>query len=139
MAREAVTAHNRLTTPRAAALAGIAFSILFIISLVLIRVTVPGDPQDPAPGSRATATPLVSRCICCRSPASPFCGSSACCATASASVKTGSSPPCSSTAGVIMGYRVGSERLVESGLYSFGRAVVYHLVNIYALKMAGCS
>ncbi len=35
-----------LTTPRAAAIAGIVFSVLLIISLVLIRVSVPDDPQD---------------------------------------------------------------------------------------------
>jgi hypothetical protein len=36
----------QLTTPRAAAVAGIVFSVLFIISLVLIRMAVPADPQD---------------------------------------------------------------------------------------------
>ena len=35
-----------LTTPRAAAIAGIVFSVLLIISLVLIRISVPDDPQD---------------------------------------------------------------------------------------------
>jgi hypothetical protein len=33
-------------TPRAAAIAGIVFSILFIISLVLIRISVPSNPQE---------------------------------------------------------------------------------------------
>jgi hypothetical protein len=38
--------HTRLTTPRAAALAGIVFSILYITSLVLIYRTIPTDPQE---------------------------------------------------------------------------------------------
>jgi hypothetical protein len=46
MESEKTLTHNRLTTPRAAAVAGIVFSVLFMTSLVLIRRTVPADPQD---------------------------------------------------------------------------------------------
>ncbi|MFO7571719.1 MAG: hypothetical protein R6W48_03865 [Gaiellaceae bacterium] len=35
-----------IRTPRAAALAGIAFSVLFSVALVLVRTTVPADPGD---------------------------------------------------------------------------------------------
>jgi hypothetical protein len=38
--------NRRLRTPRAAALAGIAFAILFIVSLVLIRISVPENLND---------------------------------------------------------------------------------------------
>jgi hypothetical protein len=37
---------DHLKAPRAGAIAGIVFSILFIISLVVIRVSVPANPQD---------------------------------------------------------------------------------------------
>jgi hypothetical protein len=37
---------DRLKAPRAGAIAGILFSILFIISLVVIRVSVPANPED---------------------------------------------------------------------------------------------
>ena len=37
---------RRLRTPRAAALAGIAFAVLMIISLVLIRISVPESLYD---------------------------------------------------------------------------------------------
>ena len=37
---------SRLTTPRAAAIAGVLFSILLIAALVLIRIAVPADPWD---------------------------------------------------------------------------------------------
>ena len=43
--RDQPLVHNRLTTPRAAALAGIVFSVLYITSLVLIYRTIPTDPQ----------------------------------------------------------------------------------------------
>ena len=36
-----------LKAPRAGAIAGILFSILLIISIVLIRLSVPDDPKDP--------------------------------------------------------------------------------------------
>ena len=37
---------SKLTTPRVAAIAGIIFSVLLLISLVLIRISVPSDPQE---------------------------------------------------------------------------------------------
>ena len=36
----------QLKAPRAGAIAGIVFSILLIISMVLIRIIVPANPQD---------------------------------------------------------------------------------------------
>jgi hypothetical protein len=35
-----------IRTPRSAALAGIAFSVLFTAALVLVRTAIPGDPSD---------------------------------------------------------------------------------------------
>ena len=35
-----------IRTPRAAALAGIAFSLLFALALILVRTAVPADPDD---------------------------------------------------------------------------------------------
>ena len=46
MEQELTFSRSKLTTPRAAAIAGIAFSLLLITSLVLIRLSVPEDPQD---------------------------------------------------------------------------------------------
>ncbi|NTW08001.1 MAG: hypothetical protein HGA28_00335 [Anaerolineaceae bacterium] len=37
---------ERLKTPRAAAIAGILFSLLLILSLILIRITIPFDPFE---------------------------------------------------------------------------------------------
>ena len=38
---------SRLKTPRAAAIAGILFSALFVAAFALLRISVPGDPADP--------------------------------------------------------------------------------------------
>ena len=46
MEQEGALTRAGLKTPRAAAIAGIVFSILLIISLVLIRISVPADPQE---------------------------------------------------------------------------------------------
>jgi hypothetical protein len=36
----------RLTTPRAAAVAGVLFSVLLMTALVLVRMSIPADPRD---------------------------------------------------------------------------------------------
>ncbi len=46
MEQEGTSIRAGLKTPRAAAVAGIVFSILFIISLVLIRISVPSNPEE---------------------------------------------------------------------------------------------
>jgi hypothetical protein len=46
MNQEITLIRARLKTPRAAAVAGILFSVLLIISLVLVRLYIPADPRD---------------------------------------------------------------------------------------------
>ena len=41
---------SRLTTPRAAAIAGILFSVLLITSVVIIRLSIPADPREADSG-----------------------------------------------------------------------------------------
>ena len=41
-----VLTNPKLTTSRAAAVAGILFSALLIASLILIRISVPENPED---------------------------------------------------------------------------------------------
>ena len=41
--------HSRLRTPRAAAIAGIVFSVLFISSLAMLWRALPADPHDTGP------------------------------------------------------------------------------------------
>src|SRR5512138_487808 len=42
-----VLTHAQLKTPKAAAIAGIAFSLLLILILWLLRTSVPADPLEP--------------------------------------------------------------------------------------------
>lgn len=145
-------ADNRLKTPRAAAVAGIVFSVLFLVSLVLIRTTVPGDLKDAASWlgrdlkSVAFAVYLF-----------PFAGIAFLWFIGVlrdrmgaredrffATIFIGSGllflamlfAAGAVAAGIIMGFGVMPDRLVESGVYTFGRAAVYQLVNVYAMKMA---
>ena len=46
MQQEATLTRAGLTTPRAAAIVGIVFSVLLITSLILVRISVPDDPHD---------------------------------------------------------------------------------------------
>src|SRR3954465_418186 len=47
MAQSSVLTHPQLKTPKAAAIAGIAFSLLLLLILWLLRTSVPADPLEP--------------------------------------------------------------------------------------------
>lgn len=49
MDRDADLIPTRLRTPRAAAVAGILFSLLLVVALILVRISVPLDPTDAGP------------------------------------------------------------------------------------------
>jgi hypothetical protein len=153
MEQGATLTRAALKTPRAAAIAGILFSILFIISLVLIRISVPSNPQEagtwlsrdwrtvslalhllPFAGIaflwfvgvlRDRIGPYEDRFF-----ATVFLGSGLLFLAmlfASAAV----------AGGIMMIYGTTPGKLVESGTYAFGRTVVYQIINVYAVKMAG--
>ncbi len=143
----------RLKAPRAAAIAGIVFSILLITSLGLIRISVPDNPQDegtwllsgwktvslalhllPFAGIaflwfigvlRDKMGPLEDRFF-----ATVFLGSGLLFLTMLFAFAA-------MAGGIIMVYGTMPGKLVESGAYTFGRAVVYQILNVYAVKMAG--
>ena len=46
MDQQRTESRSKLTSPRAAAVAGILFSVLLITSLVIIRSAIPADPRD---------------------------------------------------------------------------------------------
>jgi hypothetical protein len=153
MKQEGTLTHSPLKTPRAAAIAGIVFSILFIISVVLIRISVPANPQEAGAllsGSRKTVTlglhllPFAGIAFLWfigvlrdrlgayedRFFATVFLGSGLLFLAmlfASAAV----------AGGIMMAYGMTPGKLMESGTYTFGRTVVYQIINIYAVKMAG--
>ena len=154
MSQEARLTRQRLTTPRAAAVAGILFSILLITSLVLIRISVSDDPRAAASWladgwwSVNLALNLVPFSGIAflwfigvvrdrlgeyedRLFATVFLGSGLLFLAmlfSSAAVAGGTLTIFGTTAAV---------NLMTSGVYPFGRAVTYEIMNVYALKMAG--
>ena len=90
--------HAQLKTPKAAAIAGIAFSLLLLLILWLLRTSIPADPLEPgawlATDTRAVTVALNLVPFA----GSPFCGLSVCCGTGSASLRTAFSPACFSEA-----------------------------------------
>ena len=144
---------QRLKTPRAAAVAGILFAVLLGASLFLIRAAIPADPVDsgewmversrmvvlalsliPVAGIaflwfigvvRDHLGPWEDRLF-----STVFLGSGllflAMVFVAAALA-----------GGILTSYAVISSQLIESGLYTFGRTVMYQITNIYAMRMAG--
>jgi len=143
---------RRLTTPRAAAFAGIIFSILFSISLILIRMAIPPDLAtnnwlEREAGKVALALGLM-----------PFAGIAFLWFVGVirdrlgefedqffSTVFFGSSllflvmtfTASAITSGMILSYQHAPIQFVESDIYFFGRAVVSQIFNIYSLRMAG--
>jgi hypothetical protein len=144
--------HDSLKTPRAAAVAGIVFSVLFIISLVLIRTTVSDDPQDAGTWfARDLKTVAFAIYLF------PFAGIAFLWFIGVLRDRMGAQEDRffatvfmgsgllflamlfvagAIAAGIIMGFHTMPDRMVESGVYAFARAAVYQLVNVYAMKMA---
>jgi hypothetical protein len=71
-----------LRTPKAAAIAGMLFSLLLIAVFSLLRISVPADPQERAHGCAPIRAPLRWRSTWCRSSGSRSFGLSACYAIA---------------------------------------------------------
>ena len=55
MAQNEALSRPNLKTPKAAAIAGMVFSLLIIMAVWLLLISVPGDPQEP--GSALIRTP----------------------------------------------------------------------------------
>ncbi len=142
-----------LKAPRAGAIAGIIFSILLIISLVLVRLAVPDSPRDP--GTWLTQSvksislamgllPFAGIAFLWfmgvlrdrmgaqedRFLATVFLGSGLLflALTFASSAVTG---------GFLIAYEAIPGKLMDSGTYAFARTLAYELVNTYGLRMAG--
>jgi hypothetical protein len=149
--RDAISAG--LKAPRAGAIAGILFSVLFIISVALIRLSIPDNPGDPGKwlshsmkSIRLALDLLPFAGIAFlwflgvlrdrmgaredRFLATVFLGSGLLflAITFVSSAVTG---------GLMMAYEAMPGKLMESGTYTFARTLAYELVNVYALRMAG--
>jgi len=143
----------RAKTPRAAAIAGILFSLLLITSLVLIRFSVPADPRDAGAwlSEDWKGVALALNLI-------PFAGIAFLWFMGVvrdrlaeqedrffSTIFLGSGllflamlfAAAAVAGGVISLFGATPNTLAEAGVYTFGRVVSYEIMNVYALKMAG--
>ncbi len=143
-----------IRTPRAAALAGIAFSLLFAVALVLVRTAVPADPDDAeqwlTDGSRHDAVLLGLGLV-------PFAGIAflwfvgvvrdrigeaedrffATAFLGSGLLFVGMIFAASAVAGgLIVAAEQNADRLLSSGAWELGRETTYELMVVYAMRMA---
>jgi len=144
---------TRLTTPRAAAIAGILFSVLLITSLVLIRISVPATPQG-AGDWLATSSKTVAVAL----NLLPFAGIAFLWFIGVvrdrigehedrffATVFLGSGllflammfASAAAAGALIIVYDINPAFVNETGIYAYARAMTYEIMNIYAIKMAG--
>jgi hypothetical protein len=142
---------RRLTTPRGAAVAGILFAVLTITALVLVRVSIPPDPVDGGEwlkhaGTVSLALGLFSFAGIAflwfigvvrdrlgeledRFFSTVFLGSGLLfLAMTFVSVAV--------VASMLTTYDLMPTQMIESGVYAFGRQVMYQVINVYATRMA---
>jgi hypothetical protein len=144
---------DRLKAPRAGAIAGIVFSILLTVSLVLIRISVPATPGDlgtwlsDSEKSIRLALDLL-----------PFAGIAflwfigvlrdrmgALEDRFFATVFLGSGllflamifALSAVAGGLMMAYETIPGKLMDSGIYTFARTVAYQFGSVFAMRMAG--
>ena len=153
MKRDPTIARSRLTTPRAAAIAGILFSVLLITSLVLVRISVPANPQE-AGDWLARSSDTVSLAL----NLLPFAGIAFLWFIGVVRDRLGSNEDrffatvflgsgllflaMLFASGAISGslisiYGSSQNILMSSGIYTFGRTVIYEIMTVYTMKMAG--
>lgn len=153
MNQEFTSRRARLTTPRAAAVAGILFSVLLIICLVLIRLAVPTDPHDAGAwlAGSGTKVTLALNLL-------PFAGIAFLWFIGVVRDRLGEYEDrlfstvflgsgllflamlfvsAATAGGVITAFQTMPQQIIDTGLYGYGRATAYELMNTYAIKMAG--
>jgi hypothetical protein len=144
---------DRLKAPRAGAIAGIVFSILLIVSLVLIRVSIPASPGDSG-----TWLSDSEKSIRLALDLLPFAGIAFLWFIGVlrdrmgeledrffATVFLGSGllflamifALSAVAGGLMMAYETIPGKLMDSGIYTFARTVAYQFGSVFAMRMAG--
>ena len=144
---------RKLRTPRAAAIAGILFALLYGAGLALIRLSIPSDPAAESDWLETNARTITLALNLVpyagiaflwfigvirdrlgdledRFFSTVFLGSGLLFLglTFSGAALAG---------GLLNSYTVASSTMVESGLFTYSRAVTHQIINIYAIRMAG--
>ena len=151
--QETALIHQSMKTPRAAAIAGIIFSVLLITSQLLVRSSIPTNPLGPA-----TDVVSYSKAISRALNLMPFAGIAFLWFIGVvrdriglledrffATVFLGSGllyiamifASAALAGGLIRVLSSGAENLIRPDTYALGRAEIYQIMNVYAIKMAG--
>jgi hypothetical protein len=143
-----------IRTPRAAAVAGIAFSILFTVALVLVRTAVPADPADAgqwlSDSSRRESVLFAVGLV-------PFAGIGFIWFVGVLRDRVGEAEDrffatvflasgllfvamlfvsAAVAAGLVASAKARADTLVSSGTWEFGRRATQELMVVYAMRMA---
>jgi hypothetical protein len=142
----------RLKTPRAAAIAGIIFSVLFIAAFSMLRISVPSDPTEPGEWLK-TSSSLVGFAL----NLLPFAGIAFLWFVGAlrdrlgqledrffATVFLGSSllflamlfVLAAVVGAIILTFAADSRDGMNAATFHFARTLTYNIVNIYMIKMA---
>lgn len=153
MDQQDATIHRTLRAPRAAAIAGIFFSVLLIASYILIWISIPANPAAHASNviSHSTTVSLALNLL-------PFAGITFLWFIAVVRNRLGSLEDrffatvflgsgllyiamvftsAALAGGLIQVLINAPEVITQMGTYALGRAQVYQTMNVYAIKMAG--
>jgi MFS family permease len=143
---------QRLTTPRAAAVAGIIFAVLLGTAYGLIRTSIPADPADGGVWleERANTVALALSLV-------PIAGIAFLWFIGVLRDRMGQLEDrffstvflgsgllflamtfvsAALAGGLLASYALEPDKLVTSGLYTFNRAVMWRISNVYAIRMA---
>jgi len=144
---------RKLKSPRAAAIAGILFALLYGAGMVLVRISIPTDPA-----AESAWLETNSRTISLALNFVPYSGIAFLWFIGVirdrlgdmedrlfATVFLGSGllflaltfVGAALAGGLLSSYMVVPSALVESGIFTYSRAVMYQILNVYAIRMAG--
>ena len=155
MNQQVTLTRQALRTPRAAAVAGIIFAVLFTISMALIRLTLPEDLSGTSSATwlqgNTTTIELALTLV-------PFAGIAFLWFMGVVRDRLGTLEDqffstvffgsgllflamifasAAIAGGIIASYSIASDTLIKSGVITFGRAIMYTITNVYAIRMAG--
>jgi hypothetical protein len=153
MTEQRTLTRAKLKTPRAAAIAGILFSVILILVFWLLRISVPADPQEPGSwlSSESRTVALAINLV-------PFAGIAFLWFIGVLRDRLGEREDkffatvffgsgllflamlfaAAAVAGaLIISFEAAPAQLMNSATFHFARATAYSLMNIYMVKMAG--
>jgi hypothetical protein len=155
MQHQVTLTRQAIRTPRAAAVAGIVFSVLFTTSMVLIRLALPEqlrgtDVATWLQGNTATISLALTLV--------PFAGIAFLWFVGVVRSRLGDLEDqffstvffgsgllflammfasAAIAGGMLSSYAIEADTLVKSGVVTFGRAIMYTITNVYGVRMAG--